>query len=226
MPDRELIRLVVFGDSICFGQYVSQNLCWVTKVGQRLDDLRRQDPSFPRVRLQNPSVNGSTTRGALERMPFDVQAHGVDAMYVQFGLNDCNHWQTDNGLPRVSPAAFRANLEEIIERARKAGARCVVVGTNHPSGRDKVDLMQTGSTFEAWNCRYNELIRQVVAGYRDDVVLHDVHALWSSRGVGRGEARDALLLDDGIHLSERGHELYYSTAVDLLVEAVRQAAGK
>ena len=41
-----------------------------------------------------------------------------DVMTLQFGLNDCNCWETDRGLPRVSEEAFRANLIEMIERAR------------------------------------------------------------------------------------------------------------
>ena len=42
--------------------------------------------------------------------PYDVQSHEVDVLVVGFGMNDCNYWMTDKGVPRVSQNAFRANL--------------------------------------------------------------------------------------------------------------------
>lgn len=81
----------------------------------------------------NTSVNGNTTRMALERMPHDVQAHGVDILLVQFGMDDCNFWQTDGGVPRESPVAFEANLAERVERGRGFCASRVFMNINHPT---------------------------------------------------------------------------------------------
>ena len=123
-------RIVFFGDSICFGQGISPHLIWVARLSREVE--RRYDSSPNALIVHNSSINGNTTRQALERMPFDVQSHGVDAMVLQFGLNDANFWVTDRGLPRVSESAFCANLEEIIERAVKFGARHIQLHTNHP----------------------------------------------------------------------------------------------
>ena len=117
---RQLKRttLYFFGDSIFFGQGVSPHKTWVTRLSQRVSDAFA---GVCELVVQNPSVNGNTTRLALERMAYDVQAHRPDVLVVQFGMNDCNVWQTDSGRPRVSSAAFAANLAEIIERGRKFG---------------------------------------------------------------------------------------------------------
>lgn len=64
---------------------------------------------------------------ALERMPFDVQTHKVDILVITFGMNDCNYWKTDQGLPRVSPDAFEANMKEIIMRGFRFGSRTVII---------------------------------------------------------------------------------------------------
>jgi acyl-CoA thioesterase I len=72
--------------------------------------------------VANPSINRNTTRMALERMAYDVQTQDPHVVLVQFAMNDCNYWETDRGLPRVSPAAFKAKLHEIILRARTFGA--------------------------------------------------------------------------------------------------------
>jgi len=89
LPNKPRIRIFFFGDSICFGQGVSPHFTWVTRLSRALDERLS---SRADVLTQNPSVNGNTTRMALERMPYDVQSHAPDVLYIQFGLNDCNGW--------------------------------------------------------------------------------------------------------------------------------------
>src|SRR6185437_14172947 len=100
------VRVTFFGDSICVGQGVSIYRGWVTRLAEELDthcNVRAK------LIVTNASVNGRTTRQALEDMPYNVQGHGVDLIVIQFGLNDCNYWLTDRGNPRVSLEAFKAN---------------------------------------------------------------------------------------------------------------------
>ena len=120
---RPPVRVIFFGDSVCVGQGVSLYHGWVTRTAQLLDELSQA--AGREVIVINASINGNTTRQALERMPYDVQSHGADVMIVQFGLNDCNHWLTDHGLPRVSTDAYAANLKEIVRRGRRFGAHTV-----------------------------------------------------------------------------------------------------
>ena len=166
----------------------------------------------------NASINGNTTRQALERMPYDVQSHGVDYMIIQFGMNDCNHWQTDKRVPRVSPKAFGANLEEIIARAFTFGAKRVVLNTNHPTMRNGDKLPFTAITYQDSNRRYNEIIRDVAKQHPGGVILNDIerHIEELIRG---GHVKDLaeLLLEDGLHLSERGHQVYYD-AIEPMID--------
>src|SRR5262245_18623684 len=115
------MNIVFFGDSICNGQGLAIHKGWVTRISASLSEL----PGSRRDELVvvNSSVNGRTTRQALESMPYEVQRPGVDVIIVQFGMNDCNIWETDRGNPRVSPLAFEANVREIIQRAATFGAR-------------------------------------------------------------------------------------------------------
>jgi lysophospholipase L1-like esterase len=199
-----------FGDSICFGQFVAPHQIWVTRVAEHLASVLGRELS-----IINTSLNGNTTRMALERMPFDVQSHGVDHILIQFGMNDCNYWVTDRGLPRVSPAAFRANLAEIILRARTVGARTVFLATNHPSARtqrfDHIDR-----TYEDGNLEYNAIIREVA---RDSAILIDHEAVWR-RELAAGVPLSSLLLADGLHLSVSGHDLYYRTVAPVMAGAL------
>jgi len=179
-------RIVFFGDSICHGQFVSPHLTWVSRVAEAFGE---------RALVMNPSVSGNTTRQALERMPYDVQAHFPDILVVQFGMNDCNRWDTDKGLPRVSELAFAANLHEIVERARLFGARAVILHTNHRAIRSPA--------YAIWNARYNEIIR--------DVALETGALLTDLERAGDYVDPATLLLPDGVHLNANGHDFYYRT---------------
>ena len=209
-------RLIFFGDSICVGQGVSIHMGWVTRIAIRLAEIAGEN-----LVVVNASANGSTTRQALERMPYEVQSHGVDILIIQFGLNDCNYWESDHGVPRVSKKAFEANLEEIISRGKGFGANSIILNTNHPTARNMDILPNTNITFEDSNRQYNMIIRQVAKKLGDSVVLNDVetefHEL-SKNGV--ADLHD-LLLSDGLHLSARGHEVYYDLITPLVESRVK-----
>jgi lysophospholipase L1-like esterase len=163
----------------------------------------------------NQSVNGNTTRMALERIAYDLQVHEPDVVVVQFGMNDCNVWASDRGLPRVSGDAFCANLREIIQRSRTFGARTVIVNTNHPSTRSDV-LPGTTQSYASRNRAYNRLIRATVSG-EDATTLVDVERAFEAAAAPLA----GLLLEDGVHLSPKGHDSY----VAIVGPAVARAVG-
>ena len=211
-PTGELLRVTFFGDSICVGQGVSIHAGWVTRIAQELD--RIGGAHVREMLVINASQNGSTTRQALERMPYEVQSHGVDILIVQFGLNDCNYWLSDGGLPRVSSAAFAANLKEIVQRALAFGARHVFLHNNHPTSQDRELLPDTSITFEQSNRHYNQIVRDVAAEFGDHVELNDIEAAFDRATQGDRERLKLLLLNDGLHLSLKGHDLYFDAISD------------
>lgn len=197
-----------FGDSITAGQYVSPTRHWTALLRKRLSDL-----GLPRVVFSVAAVSGETTRQGLERFPAEVQAVRPHVMTIQFGLNDCNRWQTDEGLPRVSELAFEANLLEMIGRARRFGTTQVILCTTHPTLR--TTTFEDGATYEDCRRRYNEIVRRVAEDAR--VLLFDIEAGFGSFEPRLGE----LLLEppDVLHLSVAGHVVY----ADLLEPVLRGA---
>ncbi len=197
----------LLGDSICFGQLVSPHRTWVSRVAEMLPGLLTC-----RVLVQNASINGNTTRQALERMAYDITSHSPDYLLVQFGMNDCNYWETDRGVPRVSKAAFSANLLEIVERALVTGTRHIFLNTNHPSLKGAFRHLPTQTHF-ASNREYNEVIRathRLMMEGKMPVTLIDIEDVWNRRLRGEDAERlEDLLLEDGIHLSPLGHDLYF-----------------
>lgn len=192
-------RVIFFGDSICHGQHVSVERIFVARLAAHYHRLHA-----PAILVENRSINGNTTRQALERLSYDVTSQAPDLVFVQFGLNDCNVWATDFGQPRVTLRAYDANLREIVAKIRAASAPRIVLATNHEC--------RLGGPYEARLLEYNETVRSVA---RDaQATLFDV------RAASPPFLPDDMLLADGIHLSEAGHEFYFEALRDLFVAEV------
>ena len=219
MKQEPIVRVLFFGDSICFGQGVSLHKGWVPRISANLQQLGAKHQG--EVLVVNASANGSTTRQALERMPYEVQSAPPDVLIVQFGMNDCNCWETDHGNPRVSPQAFAANLDEIITRAFTFGVRTVVLNTNHPTGRDGAVMPHSNATYEQNNRRYNGIIREVASSRDDRVVLCDIekHILEFAP---QREGYLRFLLPDLLHLSVGGHDLYLGIVYPIVERTVAE----
>ena len=196
------IRVTFFGDSICVGQYISIHSGWVVKTSEQLCQLsiEMQRP----IVVSNASANGRTTRQALEHIGYEIQSHQVDLLLVQFGMNDCNYWRDDRGLPRV------------------------FLNTNHPTSRDCETIPYTDITYEESNRKYNDLIREVAATCGAPTQLNDVEKVFREY-VGDDKTRLAELLlpePDGLHLSQKGHDLYFEAIYPRLKTAVQQLTDK
>ena len=207
--------VVMLGDSTTAVRPGAIDRVYASRLEQSL-----VDSGFP-VRVINAGVGGNSTTDGLDRFDKDVLTHHPDLVVIQFGINDSavDVWRNPPATsPRVSIEAFEANLRLLIERAREAGARVVLMTTNpirwtpklkelygkmpyNPDRPDGFDLPLLS--------RYNAAARRVAneAG----VPLVDVHAEFM-----RGDV-DALLLD-GMHPGDAGHAI----VAGLLAPVIRQ----
>lgn len=173
------MRLVAFGDSITAGQYC--DVAWPQFL-EGFDVIAK-------------GVSGETTRQMLERFPADVQQQQADIVVIQAGHNDCNRWESDGGLPRVSMAAYYANLLEMVERCRRFGAEpflCTIVPT---AKEQEYDFDAMAYSYSVWDVAHEE-----------NAPVIDVRTVFSSH-----DDWHSLLLEDGLHLSEAGHRVYAET---------------
>lgn len=221
------IKLTFFGDSTCVGQGVSIYQGWVTKIAKYFDEYGQKLNRD--ILVSNSSINGRTSRQALEDMPYHIQSQGVDILVVQFGLNDCNYWTTDRGMPRVSLAGFLENIREIIARGERFGAHIILLNNNHPTSRDKVIMAGTMMTYEASNASYNAALRELAADLPQFVRFQDVESYFKAN-INAQEPIEKFLLNDGLHLSAAGHEQYFrlmcpiiQDAVDAVIQTKREA---
>lgn len=188
-------KLMFFGDSICIGQHISIHKGWVARLSKSF---------YNELIVLNSSVNGRTTRQALEDMPYHIQEQYPNMLLIQFGMNDCNYWNSDNGHPRVSAKAFEANLEEIIKRAFIFGTKKIFLNTNHPTGLNKFKISHTKITYEDSNKQYNNIIRKVAEN--NNVILNDIELEFEKHK----KHLENLLCSDSLHPNEAGHKLYFN----------------
>ena len=219
MNSSTCVTIVFMGDSITVGQYVDESRRWTYLISSALN--LKYLKSAINLLFVSRGISGETTRQALERFPADVQTLQPDVMTLQFGLNDCNCWVTDRGLPRVSEPAYRANLIEMIDRARASGAREIVLSTNHKTLRHKI--LPSGESLETRRERYNDLVREVADGA--SVTLCDIDRAFADFS---SHELESLLVPypDHLHLSDAGHEVYAGKILPYVERAIERAVAE
>jgi lysophospholipase L1-like esterase len=213
------VKIYIFGDSICVGQHVDVSETWPSLLSQWLK-LEFKGMGRSHVCLSNRSINGNTTWDALGRIQFEVLAHKPDLVFMQFGLNDCNVWDSGNGLERVLPATFRANLGELIERLIAVGVKSIIVNTNHPT--TKLQILPRSvpeKTYEGNNSIYNDIIRDVSNHYWGRIEFYDINTKMKDE-ISADDMQN-YLLPDKIHLSALGHKFYFKALRGLFYNKVK-----
>ena len=110
--------LLVLGDSLSAGYGLTPGQGWVSLLQQRLE--QRGDT----WRVVNASISGDTTAGGRSRLPAALERHQPDVLVLELGAND--------GLRGLSLTAMKRNLNAMIEQARSAGARVLLIGMQMP----------------------------------------------------------------------------------------------
>lgn len=157
--------MLILGDSLSTGYGIPVERGWVALLEQRLSEAGY------RYRLNNASVSGDTTRGALARLDAILERDTPAVAIVELGGND--------GLRGIQPAEMQRNLAAIIEKLQAAGARVVLVPMQLPPNYGRA---------------FTEKFESV---YTDLAAKHD---LTLSRFILAGVAEHPeLMQDDGIH---------------------------
>jgi len=159
--------ILVYGDSLSAGYGIAQDRGWVALLKGR---LKREGFDYSVV---NASISGEITRGGLERLPQALARTHPAVLILELGAND--------GLRGLPIAQMKANLGRMIELAKKARARVLLVGMKLPPNY--------GPEYtRAFESAFGELARR----YRVALVPFLLH------GIAQDEA---LFQPDGLHPS-------------------------
>ena len=182
--------LVVFlGDSLTAGLGLAEEQAFPALVRERLVG------EGIAVRVVNAGVSGDTSAGGLRRLEW-VLRQKPDVVVVGLGAND--------GMRALSLASTEANLEDIVRRAKGAGARVVLLGMKIPPNYGP----EYATGFEGI---YPRVARELGVPLVPFVL----------EGVG-GEP--SLNLGDGIHPNAEGHRRVAENVLPLVREALAETA--
>ena len=162
--------VVVLGDSLSAGYGIKIQEGWVSLLAQR---LASEGYGY---RVVNASVSGETTQGGLARLPRALSTHKPAIVIVELGGND--------GLRGLPLNVSQENLRKIIELARDAKARVVLVGMVIPPN---------------YGQRYGQQFRDMFADLAKTYSLPFVPFFLDKIALTPG-----LMQDDGIHPNAKG----------------------
>lgn len=110
--------ILILGDSISAAYGIDKAQGWVALMEQRLAQ------QCPGVEVTNASVSGETTAGGLHRLPELLAQWRPQVVVIELGGND--------GLRGLPPAHMAANLARMVQLARAAEARPILLGMKIP----------------------------------------------------------------------------------------------
>ncbi len=157
--------LVVVGDSLSAAYGMETARGWVALL-----QARTAAGGWPH-RVVNASISGDTSRGGRSRLPAVLERHRPAVVVIELGGND--------GLRGIPPEETERNLEAMVEAARGAGARVLLVGIRLPPNYGPAFAERFGAAFA------NVAVRQGVP-----------LVPFLLEGVG---GNPDLMLEDGIH---------------------------
>jgi len=110
--------IVVLGDSLSAAYGIAPQKGWVNLLQQRLDN------GSHRYRVINASISGETSAGGVSRLPRLLAKHQPQIVIIALGAND--------GLRGLSLNTMQNNLAQMIDQARQAHAKVLLVGMQLP----------------------------------------------------------------------------------------------
>lgn len=118
MPPGTGPTVLVLGDSISAGYGIQREQGWVYRLRKRLAE------EGAGWQVVNASISGETTGGGLARLPKELDTHDPAVVIIELGGND--------GLRGYPVQTIRQNLSRMVELARDAGSRVLLLGMQIP----------------------------------------------------------------------------------------------
>lgn len=110
--------VLVMGDSLSAAYGLAAAQGWVALTADRISK------TTPGWRVVNASISGETTAGGAARIAAELQRHKPAVVVIELGAND--------GLRGLSLTQTRANLDKMIQAAKQAKARVLLIGMRIP----------------------------------------------------------------------------------------------
>lgn len=168
--------IVVFGDSISAAYGIDVGQGWVKLVQDKLKDNHYD------YLVSNESISGDTSAGGLARIDAALTRHKPNIVIIELGAND--------GLRGLSPAILKNNLADIANRAKRAGAKVLLLSMRIPPNYGK---RYTEMFYNVYPQLSTELAVPYVPFILEDIAL--VKNLMQADGLHPNEKAQAVIVE-------------------------------
>ena len=110
--------ILIIGDSLSAGYGVETGQGWVALLDKALQEENDH------YKVINASISGDTTSNGLSRLPNALQQYKPQVTVIELGGND--------GLRGIPLAVIKKNLMHMIELAKSAGSKVLILGVRLP----------------------------------------------------------------------------------------------
>jgi acyl-CoA thioesterase-1 len=158
--------ILVLGDSIS-ASYGLENPAqgWVSLLADKLKAANKP------WQIANASISGETSAGGLARIDDLLSRHKPRLLILELGAND--------GLRGLNPSVMQNNLSEIMARAKKIGAKLMLLGMRIPPnyGKRFNDLFEAvfPAVAKQYNAAYVPFLLEGVGGNADLMQADGLH---------------------------------------------------
>jgi acyl-CoA thioesterase I len=126
-------NILVFGDSLSAGYGLAIDKSWVYLLQQ---ELQRTQSGFSVV---NASISGETTAGGKQRIAKALKQFHPKIVIVELGAND--------GLRGAPVKDIEANLDYIIKKSQRSGAKVMLLGMKLPPNYGEPYITQFANVY-------------------------------------------------------------------------------
>jgi acyl-CoA thioesterase-1 len=169
-------NIVVIGDSLSAGYGIDPQKGWVSLLATKLANQGQ-------FKIINLSTSGDTTSNGLAKLAPALKKYQPDILILALGSND--------GLRGLALSQIKNNLEAMVSKGKKAGAKIIILATYLPPNYGAEYLNQFNAIYLDLAKRFQvalvPMFLEGVAG-NDQLMQHD--------GLHPNEKAQALILDN------------------------------
>lgn len=194
LPADAATRILAFGDSLTAGYGLPPDQGFVPRLNAWLAARGVE------AVVVNAGVSGDTTAGGLARLDWAL-GEPADAMILELGANDM--------LRGLDPDAARANLDQILTRARETGMPVLLAG-----------VPVIGNYGPEYQARFAAIYPDLARAH--GAILYPSFFAGLAKGRSMAEAR-ALIQGDGLHPNAEGVEAIVGDIGPVVLELIERA---
>ena len=189
-------KIVFFGDSIVKYKNNSKTNSWANQLIKLINSNSKEKFAF-----EIYSYVGLNSRKALELLPnILIKNKNSKMIIIQIGINDSWHYKSLNGLANVSTEAFKSNLKEIYLKCLKYKIKNIIFLTYHKLLKNRLEINQKN---------LNQNLKTYVNIIKKFCKNNNLFCIDIWNATKNIKSRDICLkLPDGVHLNDRGAEIY------------------